>query len=440
MTELSRDCERARDAMNLLISREVASPEVAAARRHLATCAGCRAFLARLQEDEERLRNLASTHDERIRNLTLRAINALPEEPVRRDRGHERWRWIMARRRGGLAAAAAIIVFLVVYFQGTGPAFEAWAEVLETVRQATTAQFRLRDMSGSGIEARQTYGAGGTAHRTYEDGELVEAMYVDFDAGEVLYVAYPLRFATRMRMTDELVQDFRRHDPATTFDFLRDYEYEELGRRRIDGRQAVGIRITDARFLAERMERAELELWVDPESKLPIRFDVTGQVEGGRRTRHVRFDEFVWNEPLPADEFHPEIPAGYRVKEGVELAVDEAHCLEGLRVHAEVVGRYPSTLAYESLKAELWRSPGARDRDVAEMVADMFRIRMASTFYGELVREDRGVVYLGHEVRPGEAARVLMRWRIGEDTYRVIFGDLRAETVSGERLLELEGR
>ena len=64
---------------------------------------------------------------------------------------------------------------------------------------------------------------------------------------------------------------------------------------------------------------------------------------------------------------------------------------------------------------------------------------MASTFYGNLVRDEMEVVYFG-QVRPGEEDRVLMRWKTGADQYRVVFGDLRASNVSGGQLLEIEER
>lgn len=437
MSDSPMTCEAVCQVMGQLISSDASVPDLAAAREHLAGCADCRAYMEQMQDDDRRLTDFASTHDERIRNLKLQAINALPEVPVRGDESRDRWRWIMANRTRGMIAAAAVIVFMVVFFQANDPSFDAWAEVVESVRKATTSQFRLRDMTGGDVEARQTYSSRGTTHRTYENGKLVEAMFVDFEEGEVLYMAYSLKLAARMSMTDDLVQDHRTHDPATTFAFITEYEHEDLGSRRIDGRRAVGIKVTDARFLAERLEHAELELWVDPETRLPIRFDVRGEVAGGRRIKHVRFDRFEWNEPLPDHEHHPEVPSDFDLHDDVDLTVDEAHALEGLRIFADVVGRYPSNLAYESLKVELWDSPGARKREVGDMVVDMFRIRMASMYYGELVKDDRAVVYFGDQVGPGDAERVLMRWRMG-DEYRVVFGDLQTDTVSGEQLLELE--
>lgn len=442
MTDDRRDCETIRDLLALAISTDAAVAEVAQAKAHLEQCGACLAYLRELQGDERRLADFAADHEARVSELRLAAVNALADPPVRSAAPRNRWRRMasFAMRPAVAATAAAAVLILLVFAQGPDGSFDAWAEVVATVRQATSSQFRLKDMSGSNVEARQSYSAQGTAHRTYEDGELVEGLYVDFERREMLYLAYPLQIGARITFAPEMLDDFRQHDPGETFDFLQEYAYENLGRRRIDGHQAVGIRIADARFLAQRMEHAELELWVDPDTKLPIRFDVTGDVAGGTRSKHVRFYDFRWNEPLPADEFRPHVPADFKISAGVHLQVDEQHCLAGLDLFAEVVGRYPSSLAYESLKVELWRSDGARRQDVGAMVLDMFRIRLASDFYGELVTDERQVLYFGHDVRPGEGQRILMRWQEPDGRYRVVYGDLRAETVDANRLLELEGQ
>ena len=59
-------------------------------------------------------------------------------------------------------------------------------------------------------------------------------------------------------------------------------------------------------------------------------------------------------------------------------------------------------------------------------------------FYRGLVDEDRDPAYHGETVQPGEADKVLIRWKVSDSEYRVIFGDLRAETVDAATLAELE--
>ena len=46
--------------------------------------------------------------------------------------------------------------------------------------------------------------------------------------------------------------------------------------------------------------------------------------------------------------------------------------------------------------------------------------------------------YYGMTVIPKDADKVLLRWKVSDNEYRVIFGDLRAKTVTAEALAELE--
>ncbi len=48
--------------------------------------------------------------------------------------------------------------------------------------------------------------------------------------------------------------------------------------------------------------------------------------------------------------------------------------------------------------------------------------------------------YYGKTVRPNDKDRVLLRWKLDDGRYEVLFGDLRAETVTAERLHDLEGK
>jgi len=47
-------------------------------------------------------------------------------------------------------------------------------------------------------------------------------------------------------------------------------------------------------------------------------------------------------------------------------------------------------------------------------------------------------VYSGATVTAADVDKVLLRWKLGDYRYRVIFGDLRIEDVSAGRLAELE--
>jgi hypothetical protein len=62
------------------------------------------------------------------------------------------------------------------------------------------------------------------------------------------------------------------------------------------------------------------------------------------------------------------------------------------------------------------------------------RLGQATVFYSLLLHDAREPEYFGATVKPGDSDAVLMRWKLDADHWRVIYGDLRAETVPvGER-------
>ena len=65
-----------------------------------------------------------------------------------------------------------------------------------------------------------------------------------------------------------------------------------------------------------------------------------------------------------------------------------------------------------------------------EEFADFPRTMQAMlVFYRQLLVEDREPDYFGATVKPGDSDAVLMRWKLDNDHWRVIYGDLRIETV-----------
>lgn len=64
----------------------------------------------------------------------------------------------------------------------------------------------------------------------------------------------------------------------------------------------------------------------------------------------------------------------------------------------------------------------------------------ASKLYEHLVGKGEDVAYYGDSIEPGDSNAVLMQWKISDGEYRVIFGDLRAKTVSSEELIKLQAR
>ena len=107
---------------------------------------------------------------------------------------------------------------------------------------------------------------------------------------------------------------------------------------------------------------------------------------------------------------------------------------------AEVLGKEAGSCRGRDLEADPNSEVNKQKREemMPEFMQKTVTVQAACMFYAQLVKEDKDPAYYGDSVLPGDADRVLMRWKISDDQYRVIFGDLTAETVSAQQLAELE--
>ena len=100
-----------------------------------------------------------------------------------------------------------------------------------------------------------------------------------------------------------------------------------------------------------------------------------------------------------------------------------------------VLGR--AYLRSETPAAKKIKALTGEQRNSSELDAQkpIFRLMW---FYVRLVQDKKDPAYYGQTVTPKDADKVLMRWKLSDTEYRVIFGDLHAETVTPEKLAELE--
>jgi outer membrane lipoprotein-sorting protein len=73
-----------------------------------------------------------------------------------------------------------------------------------------------------------------------------------------------------------------------------------------------------------------------------------------------------------------------------------------------------------------------------ELMNKATKLQGPALFYSKLVQDGKEPVYHGDKVTAEFGDSVLMRWKIAENQYRVIFGNLTVNTVSADELAELE--
>ena len=427
-----------------MTSGDLPEEELAAVMDHLSRCGSCRAYRQGLQGDHQAMAVLSRSMHDRVRSLEKSVIDrVMSGEGIDAEKGHRWWRWIMHTRSGRLVTAAtsvAIVIAVLLVLQTMTVSFNAWAEVMEKAINAASCRLRVTNMVNPEHNSIMVFSDIGFSTSVYEGGRNVESMFVDYTDKRVVHVIPPLERAVSMKLGEDLLRVYVEKDPRQFFMLAKEAsEHEDLGRRVINGREAVGIRTKGVNPIPELLEEADFEIWADPDTKWPVMIEVRGGSADGTFTKHVRFDDFVWNLSLTEKDFQPDIPDDYELISGIEMEASEDHAIEGLRAFARVTGKYPNALAYTQATIEMWQLIGRRVLS-SEVLPIVHQMRAACEFQGKLARDGKDVLYLGDRVRPGDSNRVLMRWKTGTDEYRVIFGDLSAETVRAEELPELESR
>ncbi len=239
-------------------------------------------------------------------------------------------------------------------------------------------------------------------------------------------------------------------------------KYESLGKSTMDGVEVAGFRISDPNWFYNlgKNQQVEHKIWVDVKTLLPVRYDILASAEvdkmADRLSHHIVMHDFQWDVPLDAAEFEPPIPAGYTVKVIKLPPSNEETAIQGLKLWVELLDKYPEeisdvdeTVGTVLHLAERSKTPaalrfqeeikGLKEGETIIKHADfLMPIRGLARFYKVLREDKRDLAYYGKTVTPKDADKVLMRWKLSDNEYRVIFGDLHAETVSPEKLAELE--
>lgn len=273
----------------------------------------------------------------------------------------------------------------------------------------------------------------------------------------------------RTELDDADVQQIRKEysrfsDPRVLLEEILSCKYESLGRSTVDGIDVEGFGTTDPNCRGSgfgfKDPQVDVKIWVDVKTRLPVRYESlkSGLDETGNKTsHHFVMHDFQWDIQVDASEFEPPAaPNDYIVLvEKLLGPVNEETAIQALRQFAELLGEYPESLSValpRGLQVELDRSsnPAAtRLREELKELTEQDRmnrimdagapIRLLFEFYlMGLVEGNKDPVYHGKTVTPKDADKVLLRWKLSDNEYRVIFGDLHAETVTPQKLAELE--
>ncbi len=411
-------------------------------------------------------------HKDNLRRQMLSEFNKTRQRPLLDTDLWQITRGIIMNRRIIKLATAAVIIIAVLAglqhftgsFDGSGV---AWAHVVQRVEQIRTCVFNSHiTMTGSPrgeiTSEADMYVSSEYGFRadTYMNGKHAMTQY-SLPAEKVMISVMPeQKKYMRMLLTDELVNKMRQQGYSDPRDIVRQFmegQYTELGRDIIDGVEVEGIETTDQKIFGGQFDSCVGRLWVDVETHLPVRMEM--EMEGFMADKSIQMvmDGYQWDVELDASVFEPNIPDDYILLAEVKMpSQDEGSAVKGLRLFAEIAdGNYPTTMGIMKIMAESEKVM-KNSFDIKAMKADpnsessqemmqkfmekTMTIHGAAMFYAELVKQGKEPAYYGDTVTAEDTDAVLMRWKISDDEYRVIFGDLTTENVTAEQLAELESQ
>lgn len=413
---------------------------------HLAACPVCRDAL----EDWRRLTaRVAAAHqmfDDGHAAGRKRLMAALAAEPVLRSFSPIRkGRFSMKQRLtfSGMAVAASLL--LAAWLAVAGRPLSAMEQVAAKIRQAKSFSFEIvPEVEGKsrpgGKFYWQTPGTVRLEETALPEGNRVAMIFpyrqpgIRIDDKHKTYQRLPAREG----YTSPLMAVWK----LGAFSGKAD---NELAPRKIANRSTRGFQIAARKIDADL--NGTLDIWVDAETNLPVLVEY--QME--RPKAKMTMFHFQWSAQFDSELFDTVPPEGYVDETPKPPSVTEVveRIRQALKFYAEVMGgHYPRVkMVYGDVTMnELWDKLGIDTRHLTPET-------IKSDAYGKSVRSTRGfasingilrdnadAAYYGQSVGPNDKDKVLLRWKLEDGGYHVIFGDLHDESVSAERLKALESR
>lgn len=202
-------------------------------------------------------------------------------------------------------AAAIALVGGVVWMGAVGNSHVAFAEVIDNARKAKSVTFNLKETAGTRtVRAIKCYVQSDRVRYELANGIVLVESIKD---SKLLYLDMEKKQAAQLDApTDTAVQSAARW--IEQLQRVKPEDAESLGQRTREPRAEV-FRVKQIKFLGREAE-GDMEIWVDPQSQLPLRIEL----RDAQGTNIVTLERMRWNDPLDDDLFSLGIPAGFAEK------------------------------------------------------------------------------------------------------------------------------
>ena len=373
-----------------------------------------------------------------------------------------------------LATAAVIIIacsISLIFWKSTGSGI-ALADVLTRIEQVTGYMYQMKSIA-TDKEQQGTETTTATILVSKEADLKMTITQVDsnnfqkppdwgsFTVGEEWYLLPKLNSIVFINHKQKKYSRFfientkhnlykkQYNEPREIIKQILNCEHNSLGQSVIDGITVEGFQTTDKDYQGGFFGQAEttnmpnkkvdVKLWVDVNTFLPVRLEEDIITREEMRIQDISYD-FRWNVIINPDDFEPNKPDDYSTPTGDDIVVvpssNEENAIKGLKLFADSFDKYPVDIKRSGV--EYMKNGDISDEEKIGKMSELLISQAPAEFYKMLVNENKEPVYYGETVEPGDLSKVLLRWKLDDGQYRVIFGDLSAKTVTAEELTELE--
>ncbi|MFC1792907.1 outer membrane lipoprotein carrier protein LolA [Planctomycetota bacterium] len=375
---------------------------------------------------------------------------------------------IMRSRTTKLAAAAVILIAALLAIHVIDGSSVTLAGVLEEVEKAKAYTYKMnvkvtgsvlpnwpmgQDTTGT-VTISKEFGTKWEMEMTDPNTGLKQTQenYIIPDEKLLVMLMHEKKQFTRTEFSDDLLARMKKqnNDPRELIRQMLGLKYTELGKSEIDGIEVNGFETTDPRASDGTTGDVKVTLWVDSKSWLPVLMEMDISINEQTRSRSTFYD-YQWDVPVEKSDFVPVIPDDYEALfEGMKWPENtEEAAIEGLRVVSDLMGRYPKQVSIVDLMHEV--SPIMFERinkdHPEEMTETELETKMMEAilpvypiglFYMALVEDQNEPVYYGETVGPEDTDAILLRWKVSDNEYRIIFGNLSVGSATAEELADIE--
>jgi hypothetical protein len=262
--------------------------------------------------------------DERVFEDLLRARRQITQDP---RSVFDRGRTIMKSPFTKTAVAAVIVVAGVIglsLWRQTGSGL-VLADVLARIEQVRTYRLKISStFQFEGGESKPVAEATMLASRDlgqktvmqvshpFTGRSMLEEIYLPADQRTIVTLMPNEKQYSKVEVDEATLAQWQsENDPRYLVERVTKCEHTRLGRSVIHGIEVEGFQTTDPNCWGGRpVPGAEIKIWADVETRLPVRIEAVKGEPGKGRLQVVAHD-FEWNVPLDAAEFTPVIPDDY---------------------------------------------------------------------------------------------------------------------------------